>query len=119
MQKKQKSIKRLKKGVAEMQNKLIILKLRLGIEGVEKDPLLLTLLDSAKNYILSYTGRKEEKWIPIFDDIQVKIASIDYNKLGIENLSSQTEGSISNSYIDDYPKDITNILNKYRVCRVV
>ena len=93
-----------------MQNKLLILKLRLDIEGAEKDPLLLTLLDSAKNYILSYTGRKEEKWIPIFDDIQVKIASIDYNKLGIENLSSQTEGSISNGYIDDYPKDITNIL---------
>ena len=102
-----------------MQNKLTILKLRLGIESVEKDYLLLTLLDSAKNYILSYTGRKEEKWLPIFDELQVKIASIDYNKLGIENLSSQTEGSISNSYIDDYPKDITNILNKYRICRVV
>ncbi len=102
-----------------MQNKLLILKLRLGIEGVEKDPLLLTLLGSAKNYILSYTGRKEDSWLDIFDDLQIKIAGIDYNKLGIENLSSQTEGSISNSYIDDYPKDITNILNKYRVCRVV
>lgn len=112
-------IHKLKKGVEEMQNKLTILKLRLGIESVEKDYLLLTLLDSAKNYILSYTGRKEEKWLPIFDELQVKIASIDYNKLGIENLSSQTEGSISNSYIDDYPKDITNILNKYRICRVV
>ena len=112
-------IHKLKKGVEEMQNKLTILKLRLGIESVEKDYLLLTLLDSAKNYILSYTGRKEEKWLHIFDELQVKIASIDYNKLGIENLSSQTEGSISNSYIDDYPKDITNILNKYRICRVV
>lgn len=102
-----------------MQNKLIILKLRLGIEGVEKDPLLLSLLDSAKNYILSYTGREEDKWLPIFDELQVKIASIDYNKLGIENLSSQSEGGVSNSYIEGYPKEITNILNKYRVCRVV
>lgn len=102
-----------------MENKILILKLRLGIEGVEKDPLLLTLLDSAKNYILSYTGRKEDSWLAIFDDLQIKIASVDYNKLGIENLSSQSEGSISNSYIDGYPKDITNILNKYRVCRVV
>ncbi len=102
-----------------MENKLLNLKLRLGIDGVEKDPLLLTLLNSAKNYILSYTGRKEDKWLPIFDDVQIKIASIDYNKLGIENLSSQSEGSVSNSYIADYPKDITNILNKYRVCRVI
>ncbi len=102
-----------------MENKLLNLKLRLGIDGVEKHPLLLTLLNSAKNYILSYTGRKEDKWLPIFDDVQIKIASIDYNKLGIENLSSQSEGSVSNSYITDYPKDITNILNKYRVCRVI
>lgn len=102
-----------------MENKLLNLKLRLGIDGVEKDHLLLTLLNSAKNYILSYTGRKEDKWLPIFDDVQIKIASIDYNKLGIENLSSQSEGSVSNSYIADYPKDITNILNKYRVCRVI
>ena len=102
-----------------MENKLFILKLRLGVEGVEKDPLLLTLLDSAKNYILSYTGRKEEKWLSIFDELQVKIANVDYNRLGIENLASQSEGSVSNSYIEGYPKDITNILNKYRVCRVV
>ena len=102
-----------------MENKLFILKLRLEIEGIEKDTLLLTLLESAKNYILSYTGRKEEKWLPVFDELQVKIASIDYNRLGIENLASQSEGSVSNSYIEGYPKDITNILNKYRVCRVV
>ena len=94
-----------------MENKLLNLKLRLGIDGVEKDHLLLTLLNSAKNYILSYTGRKEDKWLPIFDDVQIKI--------GIENLSSQSEGSVSNSYIADYTKDITNILNKYRVCRVI
>ena len=52
-----------------MENKLVVLKLRLGVEGVKKDPLLLTLLDSAKNYILSYTGRKEEKWLSIFDEL--------------------------------------------------
>lgn len=102
-----------------MENKLFNLKLRLGIDGVEKDPLFLTLLDSSKNYILSYTGRKEDSWLPIFDDIQVKIASIDFNRLGIENLSSQNEGSMSNSYIEGYPKDIINILNKYRVCKVI
>lgn len=65
------------------------------------------------------TNVNEQSSKDTFDDVQIKIASIDYNKLGIENLSSQSEGSVSNSYIADYPKDITNILNKYRVCRVI
>ncbi len=100
-------------------DKLEILKLRLDIKGVEKDALLLSLLSSAKTYILSYTGRKEESWLLVFDDLQLKIAGIDYNRLGIENLSSQSEGSVSNSYIEGYPKEITSILNRYRVCRVL
>lgn len=102
-----------------MENKLNNIKLRLDLKGVEKDALLLSLLDSAKTYILSYTGRKAESWLPIFDDLQLKIAIIDYSKLGIENIQKQSEGSLSNSYVEGYPKDITNILNSYRVCKVI
>ena len=94
------------------------LKLRLDIKGVEKDSLLLSLLTSAKNYILSYTSRTEKGWLSILNDLQLKIAMIDYNRLGVENLSSQSEGSVSNSYIEGYPKDITKVLDKYRVAKV-
>lgn len=99
--------------------KLNNLKLRLGIEGASKDAILSSLLNSARIYILSYTGRNAKSWLEIFDDLQLKIAIVDYNRLGIENLSSQSEGSVSNSYIEGYPKEITSILDKYRVCKVL
>jgi hypothetical protein len=48
-----------------------------------------------------------------------KIAIIKLNRLNSEGLISQTYSGISENYIDGYPADILNILNRKRKIKVV
>jgi hypothetical protein len=48
-----------------------------------------------------------------------KIAIIKLNRLNTEGLQSQTYSGISENYIDGYPADILNILNRKRKIKVV
>jgi hypothetical protein len=48
-----------------------------------------------------------------------KIAVIKLNRIGTEGLSAQGFSGISESYIDGYPQDIVNTLNRKRKIKVV
>lgn len=51
--------------------------------------------------------------------IAQKIAVIKLNRLGTEGLSAQSFSGVSESFIDGYPQDIVNSLNRKRKIKVV
>lgn len=77
------------------------------------------LLEGAKNFILSYTNRTEKQWLSFFDSIQLRIAVIDFNKIGVEGIYSRAEGGISTNYggVDDYPNSIISPLKSKRIIK--
>lgn len=51
--------------------------------------------------------------------IAEKIAIIKLNRMNTEGLASQSYSSVSESYIDGYPADIMNVLNRKRKIKVI
>ena len=91
------------------------MKLRIAEATAEDNPLLESLLDEAKSFILAYTGRKE---LPaILEGVQLQLAVIYYNRLGDEGESQRTEGGVSRSF-DNVPPQITAQLVNYRLAKV-
>lgn len=77
--------------------------------------LLTILLEDAEEFVLSYTHRTkliQELKKPVRD-----LALIAYNRRGTEGESSRSEGGESYSF-NDAPKQIYDVLNKYRLLRV-
>jgi hypothetical protein len=79
------------------------------------EELLSFLLENAERFILSYTNRTELTY-PL-EPIKINLAVIYYNRLGTEGETSRNEGGISVSFCDA-PKEIYDVLNKYRLVRV-
>ena len=73
------------------------------------------LLEDAKETVLSYTNRKN--LIPQLRKPMRDLALIAYNRRGTEGEKSRSEGGESYSF-DDAPKQIYDILNRYRIARV-
>ena len=84
-----------------------------------EDPLLNLLLDKASSYVLNYTRRTV---IPeTLESVQVDLAVIYYNRIGIEGEQGRTEGGIARTiYVlnNDMPKSITDQLNPFRKVKV-
>jgi hypothetical protein len=77
--------------------------------------LLQDMLDDAQAFILSYTGQAV---LPAgLLSAQLKIAAANYNELGLEGLSAQSEGGVSVS-IDKLPPALQAELNRYRLAKV-
>ena len=97
------------------------MKIKIGPDADGKDDVLQVLLDDAESYILGYTRRNKEQWLDEFNSTQVKIAIIEYNRLGLEGVQSRSEGSISTALlgVEDYPKSITDVLNPRRLVKVL
>lgn len=51
--------------------------------------------------------------------VALDIAIIKLNRLNTEGLSGQTYSGVSESYIDGYPQEIQNILNRKRKIKVI
>ena len=51
--------------------------------------------------------------------IALKIAIIKLNRLNTEGLSAQSYSGVSESYINGYPQEILNVLNRKRKLKVV
>lgn len=81
----------------------------------DDDDLLYLLLEQAEAFVMNYTGRKV--FPSELEQIVCDIAVINYNRMGTEGESSRSEGGISIS-IDEAPKHIYSVLNKYRLARV-
>lgn len=74
------------------------------------------LIGEAQAFVMSYTGRCE---LPDqLDGVVVKIAAVEYNRLGIEGEASHSEGSVSRS-VDALPADIKAQLTPWVLARTV
>ncbi len=80
------------------------------------DALLQEMIDSAGETITAYTGREA---VPdALKGVQLDLAVLRYNRLGIEGESSHSEGGVSRS-IDEIPVSITRQLDSWRLARTV
>ena len=73
------------------------------------------VLEDATDWVLAYTGRK--KMIPELKKTVRDLAVIAINRMGTEGESSRT-GSGESYNFDNAPKQIYDVLNRYRLARV-
>ena len=94
------------------------LKLRLDIAQADtsQDNKLECILEDVEADMLAYTNRSE--LLPSMNSLQIKIAVIEYNKQGSEGMSSQSQGGVSQSWIDGLPQDIKDALTSFRRLKV-
>lgn len=78
--------------------------------------LLEDLLTDATAFVLSYTGRTELP--PQLEGICIKLAAVEYNRMGMEGETSHSEGSVSRS-VDGLPADIRAALGPWTLARTV
>ena len=82
----------------------------------ESDEILLSLLlEDAKEYVLEYTGRTV--LIPALERPMRDLAVVAYNRIGTEGENSRSGGGESYSF-DSAPKQIYDILDRYRLVRI-
>lgn len=85
------------------------------LTGESDTDLLSLLLDDAKAYVLAYTNRKQ---LPEALEKTVRdLAVIALNRMGTEGETGRSEAGESYSF-DNAPKQIFDILNRYRLARV-
>lgn len=78
--------------------------------------LLQDLVTDAVAFVLSYTGRTE---LPAqLEGVCVKLAAVEYNRMGMEGETSHSEGSVSRS-VDGLPADIRAALGPWTLARTV
>lgn len=89
---------------------------RIKILTGERDAELVeVVLEDATDWVLAYTGRK--KMIPELKKTVRDLAVIAINRMGTEGESSRT-GSGESYNFDNAPKQIYDVLNRYRLARV-
>ncbi|NFG25216.1 hypothetical protein FDF11_15260 [Clostridium botulinum] len=90
------------------------IKLRPGISTVDEF-LLADIVQDAVIEVSDYINLEEGKEFPAKCISIVKdIVVIKVNKLGSEGISSESYSGVSQSYIEDIPKDILRKLKRYR-----
>lgn len=97
-----------------MQNAEKLAALKLRLPDANNDELLQSLLAEAGAAILNYTGRDE---IPKgLNYVQIKLAAIAYNRMGIEGEISHSEGGISIG-LESMPDNIKREIAPYRLAK--
>jgi hypothetical protein len=92
-------------------------KILLGITDNSKDNMLNLYLSRATSFVKNYCNIDE---IPVeLDEVIEDIAVYRYRMNGVENLQSESKGSLSETYRDSLPDDIIAQLNRYRRVKVV
>lgn len=85
------------------------------LTGERDEELVEVVLEDAKDWVLAYTGRK--KMIPELKKTVRDLAVVAINRMGTEGESSRT--GVGESYnFDNAPKQIYDVLNRYRLARV-
>jgi hypothetical protein len=85
------------------------------LTGERDEELVEVVLEDATDWVLAYTGRK--KMIPELKKTVRDLAVIAINRMGTEGESSRT-GSGESYNFDNAPKQIYDVLNRYRLARV-
>lgn len=83
---------------------------------ISDNDLVTDLIKEAIAQVLDYTGQK--KLVGNMDIYVKKLATINYNRLGIEGETQRTEGGVTNHLEVGIPKDIRLGLNHYRIAKV-
>lgn len=83
---------------------------------ISDNDLVTDLIKEAIAQVLDYTGQK--KLVGNMDIYVKKLATINYNRLGIEGETQRTEGGVTNYLEVGIPKDIRLGLNHYRIAKV-
>ena len=85
-------------------------------DAVNQEALLDDLLTAAGGRICAYTGRGS---VPdALAHLQVEIAAMQYNRMGMEGETAHAEGSVSRS-CDGLPEWVRAPLNPWRLARTV
>lgn len=85
------------------------------LTGERDEELVEVVLEDAKDWVLAYTGRK--KMIPELNKTVRDLAVVAINRMGTEGESSRTGAGESYNF-DNAPKQIYDVLNRYRLARV-
>ncbi len=85
------------------------------LTGEKDEDLIEILLDDAEAFVLSYTNRTRLK--TGLEKAVRDLTVIALNRMGTEGEKSRSEGGESYTF-DDAPKQIYDILNRYRLARV-
>ena len=83
-----------------------------SLKAMAKDDLIEVLIDGAVEDAVAITGNKY-----IQDELPntiVKMVVYNYNRLGTEGLENESYSGVTYNYLDGYPQDILNTLNKKR-----
>jgi hypothetical protein len=80
------------------------------------DAQILLAYKQAAAEVEDYCGREMDT---VLEFVAEQIAVIKLNRQGTEGLSNQSYSGVSESYIDGYPAEIRNILNRKRKIKVV
>lgn len=100
--------------MAQIDNIVISLKLRPGISNLTTE-LLTDIVQDTITDVVEYINLEEGADVPTSCVSIVKdIVIVKCNKLGSEGLSSESYSGVSQSYIEDIPKDILRKLKRYR-----
>lgn len=87
----------------------------LKLSGEKDEELLEILIEDAEAFVLSYTNRT--KMIPGLEKPMRDLVVVALNRMGTEGESSRSDGGESYSF-DSAPKQIYDVLNRYRLARV-
>lgn len=85
------------------------------LTGERDEVLLQILLDDAEQFVLSYTGRT--RIVTGLEKAVRDLAVIALNRMGTEGEAART-GSGESYTFNDAPKQIYDVLNRYRLARV-
>jgi hypothetical protein len=100
--------------MAQIDNIVAALKLRPGISNLTTE-LLTDIVQDTITDVVEYINLEEGTDVPTSCVSIVKdIVIVKCNKLGSEGLSSESYSGVSQSYIEDIPKDILRKLKRYR-----
>lgn len=77
-----------------------------------KDELLNLYISRATNYIKNHC--KIETVPDALQDTIEEMVIFQYRQKGVENIKSEGKGSLSESYIEDYPVNIMNSIKPYK-----
>ncbi|MCK0470888.1 phage head-tail connector protein [Halalkalibacter sp. APA_J-10(15)] len=101
--------------MSEIQNLQLLLDLKEATD--EEIQLLYLYIESAQDFIYDYCNVTEIP--PTLRTVVNEMVVFLYRSRGVENVYSESEGSLSENYITEYPQNIMNRLNRHRKIRVI
>lgn len=96
------------------------IKIRLEIDPDDnsKDSLFEVLIEDAISYIKRIAFLNENEVNENFHSVIRKMVVFDFRRQGVENLKTETAGSLQENFVTEYPKDILDEITPYRKIRV-